>query len=91
MIRLLEKAVGKPLGVSFDVPLRPAKNLFPLKAGDQLFIDAPDSEVDKNRQFTFQVSLNEPGIVEGEPVLKVAKEMLDVVGNLVPIFRPLLK
>ncbi len=92
MTRLLEKAMGKPLDMAFpELALRPANRLFPLKAGDHLFIGAPDDEIDKNKKFTFEVSLNEPGIIEGEPVLKVVKDMLDLIENLTPNFRPLLK
>ena len=92
MTRPLEKALGKPLGVSIpSLSIRPANNLFPLNAGDQLFIGAPDDEVDQNKQFTFEVALNEPGIVESEPVLKVLKDMFDLVESLIPGFRPLLK
>jgi hypothetical protein len=43
-----------------DVPtlstfLRPADSMFPLKAGDELFIDAQDAEQDDNLQFRFGV------------------------------------
>lgn len=81
---------ARELFATLDLAIRPADNLFPLKAGHRLYVGGPDHEIDKNKRFTFEVALNEAGIVEGEPVLKVAKDMLDVVENLVPTFEPLL-
>jgi hypothetical protein len=88
MIKLLEKAAGEPLGdfSEFSLHIRPADKMFPLKAGDELFIGAPDDEVDKNKQFTFQVSLNESGIVENEPILRALQDMIDLVDGLIPAF-----
>lgn len=82
---------AKKLFSTMNLALRPADNLFPLKAGHRLYVGGPDHEIDKNKQFTFEVALNEPGIIEGESVLKVVKEMFDAVDNLIPKFQPLLK
>lgn len=90
LIGPLEKLMGKALP-TMSVHIRPANKLFPLKAGDELFIGGPDSGVDKNREFTFQVSLNEPGIVESEPLPKALQEMVDTVNGLVPAFRQFLR
>jgi hypothetical protein len=40
--------------------VRPADRLFPLKAGDELFIDTPDSKVNEQMQFRFDVAFGEP-------------------------------
>lgn len=69
--------------------LRPADRLFPLKAGDELFIDHPDAEVNEQTQFRFDVALSETGIVEGEPLIKALEEMSDTVDSLFPAFAPL--
>ena len=70
--------------------LRPEDNLFPLKADDELFIDQPDAEPNKNQQFTFSVVLSEPGVIEGESLVETLHQMVDLVDHLIPIFRPLL-
>jgi hypothetical protein len=70
--------------------VRPQDNLFPLKAGDELFIDQPDAEADENQQIRFAVVINEPGVIEGEAIIETLRQMVDVVDQLVPVFRPLL-
>jgi hypothetical protein len=79
-----------------DVPdvtlhLRPAEKMFPLKAGDELFITAPDSEPDPETQFQFEVALHEPGIIEHGPVVETLQQMVELVDGLIPTFRPLLE
>ena len=70
--------------------VRPGDRLFPLKAGDELFIDLPDAEVNPKIQFRFDVALGEPGIVEGEALIEALREMIDQVGSTVRQFEPLL-
>jgi hypothetical protein len=70
--------------------LRSADRLYPLKAGDELFVDAPNAKVNEKLQFRFDVALSEPQVVEGEPLLETLQQMLDLVGKLVPTFEPLL-
>jgi hypothetical protein len=70
--------------------LRPADNLFPLKAGDELFIDTPDGEVNEKMQFQFNVAINEPGIVEGKPLLETVHHLADLVTNIFLILKPCL-
>jgi hypothetical protein len=74
----------------FALFLNPADRMWPLKAGQQLFIDAPDAKVDQNRQFRFQVAFGEPKILEGEPIIETLKQMADLVDNLIVSFRPFL-
>lgn len=77
-----------------DIPaiplfLKPADILFPLKAGDELFIDGPDAKPIPNMQFKFNIVLNESGVVEGEPLIEALQSMIDAVDSLVPMFAPL--
>jgi hypothetical protein len=67
--------------------LLPANNLFPLKAGEELFIGAVGDEESPDMQFRFNVALNEPGIVEGEPLLDVLSAMIAEVKRIGPLFR----
>jgi hypothetical protein len=73
-----------------SLSLRPADRLYPLKAGDELFIDAPNAKVNEKLQFGFDVALSEPQVIEGEPLLETLHQMVDLVDKLVPIFEPLL-
>ena len=70
--------------------IRPADNLFPLKAGDVLFGGSGDEEVDKKMQFRFNIALNEPGVVEGKPLFETIQHLSDLVSNTFHIFKPCL-
>jgi hypothetical protein len=70
--------------------IRPANNLFPLKAGDKLFIDAADAEEHKDMQFSFEVVIHEPGVVEGKPILETLVQFRDRISGIVDAFRPCL-
>jgi hypothetical protein len=70
--------------------LKPADRQFPLKGGDELFIDGPDAEPNPAMQFRFDVAFGEPGIVEGEPLLRTVQEMAREVDEIVARFGPLL-
>jgi len=64
--------------------------MFPLKTGDELFIDGPDAEIDNSLEFRFDVGIGEPGVIEGEPVIEAVKPMSDLVDNIVSSFEPML-
>lgn len=86
MRELMKKTFSK-----FDMPemplfIKPADILFPLEIGDELFVDAPDAKPISNMQFRFNIVLNEPGIIEGDPLMKLLQSMIDTVENLIPIF-----
>lgn len=68
-----------------DMPffLKPADNLFPLKKGDELFLDVPDAEEVPNMQFRFEIVFHEPDIVEGVPVTEALQKMIDEVEKVV--------
>jgi len=80
---------GKTVPI-LDLFLKPADVLFPLKIGDELFIDAPDAEVNEKMQFVFEVAFGEPQIVEGEPLLETLRQLTKLVDGIVPGFEPLL-
>lgn len=75
------KAVPK-----FDLYLNES-NQPPLKAGYELFIDAPDTEVKEDMDFRFVVAIHEPGIVEGKPISELLKHLADLVDNTVSLFK----
>jgi hypothetical protein len=70
-----------------DLPffLRPADNLFPLRAGVELFIGGEEDEEDPNMQFRFHVVLHEPGVVEGEAVTGALSAMIAEVERVGPL------
>jgi len=70
--------------------LKPADRLFPLKQGDELFADLPDTEVVDKVGFAFDLAFGEPQVVEGEPLLPTLQGMADLVDKIVCSFRPLL-
>jgi hypothetical protein len=66
----------------FSVFLKPADKLFPLKAGDELFGTEPDAEEDPNMKLQFNIVLNEPGIIEGSPIVETLQTMTNEVDRL---------
>jgi hypothetical protein len=70
--------------------IRPADNLCPLKVCDELFIGAPDDEINPDVKFNFDVALYEPEIIKPGPMLETVQHLADLVGNTVTTFKPLL-
>ena len=62
----------------------------PLQEGAELLIDAPDAEFNEKLQFSFEIALNEPQIIECEPILPFLAQTVDYVDNLILGFKPLL-
>jgi hypothetical protein len=73
-----------------DAFFKPADTLCPLKAGDELFIDAPDAKMDDELEFQFDVSLYEPPIIEGKPLVETINHLAQLVGDTLTNFIPLL-
>lgn len=69
--------------------VKPKDKLFPLKAGDELFIDRPDGREMPDMQFRFEVALYEPGVVEGE-LFEILKPIREEVEKVISGFRSLL-
>jgi hypothetical protein len=94
--RGLREAMAKgPPEMRFAIPkinlfIRPADRQWPLKAGNPLFVDGPDAEVDQNRLFRFEVAFGESKIAEGEPIIETLQHMADLVDSLIGSFRPFL-
>jgi hypothetical protein len=66
-----------------DAFFKPIDVLFPLKAGDELLIDAPDAEVNENLSFRFNVALYEPKIVEAQSLLEMLHQLTTLVEGIV--------
>lgn len=75
---------------SIEAFFRPADTLFPLKKGDILFIDKENAKELPNMQFRFDISLNEPGVVEGEPLIELLASMLDATKSTIHNLGPLI-
>lgn len=62
------------------------------KVGDVIFTAPPGTsdEMKKKLQFTFDVALDEPGIIEGKSVIESLDMMLKTAQNLVASFEPFL-
>lgn len=71
--------------------VRPADRMFPLKVGDELFLDAPDAKPNAKMQFRFEVAFGEKGVIEGDPLVETLQKTIDVVGDLVVSFAHLLQ
>jgi len=70
-----DKDFGPPISAFF----KPADRMCPLKAGDELYIGAPDEKPDENLKFAFDIALAEPQITESESLT----ETLHQLGQLV--------
>jgi hypothetical protein len=55
----------------------------PLHLGDELYIEPIDKEVAQDRRFSFEVSLNAPGVVAPEPAIKTLQDMANLVDDIV--------
>lgn len=63
-----------------------ADRMFPLKVGNELFIDSIENEVHEKMQFRFDVAFGELGVMEGEPILETLQQMADLVDGIVRSF-----
>lgn len=84
--KVLAASGGWPKGVPMPLLrafVRPGDPLVPLKAGDELFIDAPDAEVNEQMQFRFSVALCEPEVLEAQSLLETLVEFVHAVEGIV--------
>jgi len=84
---LREIADGKQLQAFF----KPADRMFPLKAGDVLFIGGSGEDIDEKLEFRFDIGFGEPGIVEGDPLLDTLKEIAGHVRSIAISFERFLE
>lgn len=90
-VRELLESKGIPLPPQFpDVYMRTRDRMFPLKAGDELFIDAPDAKENEDIKFLCDIAFGEPGISEGESIIETVQGMADLVTQIVFDFKALL-
>jgi len=73
---------------TFDLFLNPADVLFPLKVGDQLFVDLPDAEINEKMQFRFDVALSESRIVEARSLMELLIQLTKLVENIISNLAP---
>jgi hypothetical protein len=73
----------------FDAPigLRPADKLCPLKLNDDLFIDLPDAEEDKELAFGLDIALKELDLIDGEPLIDTMQRLTKSVEEVIPKFK----
>jgi hypothetical protein len=64
---------------------------FPLEAGSELYIGAPDEEIDPNLKFRFDVAFNEAGVSEGKPILETLHQLTTLVEGIIGALMPRLK
>jgi hypothetical protein len=57
-----------------------------VETGQELLTDLPDSEVNEDIQFIFEVVVNEIGVSEGEPVILVLRQSFNVVRSILRDF-----
>jgi hypothetical protein len=85
---------GMPAG-AMSIALGVADRQFPLKDRTEIFRVAKaarregDQDYD-DLKFTFEVALNEPGVIEGEAALPALHELSDLAQGIVAAFDPLL-
>jgi len=66
--------------------LRPADRLCPLKAGDELLICDVDEEPNDKVQFRFEVSLNEPQIIQAQSLTETVHQLAGLVDSIISQF-----
>lgn len=74
--------------LDFTAFFRVADKTFPLKTGDELFIDSIDNKVNHEMKFGIEIALNEPEIAEGEPIHPTLHQMAEFIDELVATFAP---
>lgn len=85
----MAKSFGDELPV-LSAFFRPAGVPFPLKVGDELFIDAVGAEPNEKMQFQFNVELHEPQI-EAQSILETLHQLAALVEGIVAALTPRLK
>lgn len=70
-----------------SLPVRPAEQQFPLKIGDELFGDVPNSEPNHKIEFKIDISFGEKDVVFGEPVVNTVANMINEIELVLVRFR----
>ncbi len=91
MTEMLQGMVGdKAIVPKIDVFVNPAKSS-PIQVGDVIFTDAPDAEMKQKIEFAPVIAFSEPGICEGQPILEVLHETVQLIDGVIGAFRPYLE
>lgn len=56
---------------------------FPLEAGDELLRMPPDTEVDAEMKFHFDIAFGESQVVQGEPLIDTVESLAKAVSNTI--------
>jgi hypothetical protein len=86
---IMQDLVAKSWGIQvpkMSLWATPSDRMFPLKAGDKLFTDGPDAEVNKDIKFAFDIALDEPGVVAGESLIAIVRARHQRVMRVVEMF-----
>ncbi len=67
---------------------RPSDGGFPLESGLELDIFPADAEPNPKLQFRFEIALNEPGIIEGKPLIETLHQLTTHVEDIVIALTP---
>ena len=89
MNRFMKKSFPNQAKDFPDLPqmfLNPADKLFPLRVGDELFVDEPNALEIPNMQFRIDFLLNESGVVEGQDIVGLLQSMVKEVERVVLAF-----
>jgi hypothetical protein len=65
--------------------------MFPLKPGDELFLDAPDAKPNPKMEFRFEIAFGENGVIEGAPLIDTLQTMIRTVDSLLASFATFLE
>ena len=74
-----------------DLFFREEGGEFPIKAGLELFIDAPDAEFDEKLQFRFDIAISEPQILEAQSLIETLNQMANLVEGIIATLEPKLR
>jgi len=81
------KALG--LGLSGGVRSFPPTVRFPLNDGEVLFEATADEVAQAKPKFTIEVSLGEPRVLKGKPVVPMLEDLTQAVRCVIDLFRSL--
>lgn len=79
---------GIPLPPLMDLFFNVADPQFPVSAGTVLMTDLPDAAPSSDFQFQLDIAFGEPGIINGEPIVKTLTQMIEAVGSAVGCLAP---
>jgi hypothetical protein len=73
-------------GIKLHTLPEPISNL---DVGQELFREPLDAKVDQSVLFSFQITFNEPGIIQGESIVQTLQKIIDTANGLIASFDPL--